>query len=1465
MTASWNRQRQRLPDLKRLFWLLVVGLLSSHTVSSAELNVLFLGDRGPHRPRERFRQVAPVLKHRGIRVDYTDDITAVTLNHLSHYDTLLLYANIDRIEPPLEQALLDYVADGGGFVAIHCASYSFRNSPKMIALIGAQFRSHGTGVFRTQIAVPDHPIMRGFGGFESWDETYVHHRHNDQARTVLSYRVDGETREPWTWVRTHGKGRVFYTAWGHDERTWGHAGFQNLLERGIRWAAGDDPTVAPTYMAERFFPLPEINPLAVDRPPFQYVDVGPKIPHYPPGKQWGVQAEPLTRMQRPLAPGQSMQHAVVPRGFHLELFASESLIEGKPIAMAWDEQGRLWICETIDYPNELHPPGKGRDRIRVLEDTDSDGTADRSFVFADHLSIPTALTFYRGGVIVQDSTETVYLKDTDGDGQADQRTTLFAGWNMRDTHGGVSHFCYGLDNWIWAMQGYNASTPSIGGRATQSFRQGFFRFRPDGSALEFIRSTNNNTWGLGITEEGIVFGSTANRNPSVYMPIPNRYYERVRGWTPSLQLGSIADTHGFRPITSRVRQVDHHGGYTAGAGHAIYTARRYPQAFWNRTAFVNGPTGHLVGTFLLSPNGSGFRSTSPFNLFASEDEWTAPIMAEVGPDGNVWIVDWYNYIVQHNPTPHGFKTGKGRAYESDLRDKRRGRIYRVVYDDAPAVTRAPVNLARATPAQLVSTLRHTNMLWRLHAQRLLVERGSSDVVPALVSLIQSPTLDAIGLDVGAIHALWTLHGLGQLSGDNPQVTRVAIAALRHASAGVRRNAVQVVPRTEEATRALLDAKVLTDVDAQVRLMAFLALSDRPATDGIGVALWSAVQYPPNASDRWIPEAATCAAAMHAAPFLLAATKTREPVASRVLQIVEIVAEHDARGDQPTSIHPVLPRLAHAHPLVAAAVIRGWERGWATGGKTSPAKRIVERCIPELLAHLPPSEQLPLARLARRWGVDAIDGAMRQVADSLLAKMNDTKLDATSRRAAARELLTLDPTAPEATEHVLRLVTPQADPAFSRSLVRLLRLSRSPETGQAMIDHIRHFTPGDRHEAIQVLLTHAEWTKALLAALDDGTIHLSEIALDQKQTLLTHPNDAVRNRARAIFRRGGAVPDPDRAAVIRGLLADVTAAGNWEAGKQVYLKHCSKCHVHGTDGTRIGPDLTGMSVHPKSELLIHIIDPNRNVESNYRVYLVLTTEGRVHSGLLAAESKTTIELFDAEGKRIVLLRDEIEQLVASSKSLMPEGFEKQISREELRDLLEFLTRRERFVPINLSKYATIASDRGMFYRRDAQVERLVFARWGIQTFEGIPFHVTDPRDGQRPNVILLHSPVGAVAARMPRSVRLPCHGPARLIHLLSGVSGWGFPATREHSVSLIVRLHYQDGTTEDHPFENGVHFADYIRRVDVPQSKFAFRLRDQQIRYVSVEPKKKGVIEEIELIKGNDRTAPVIMAVTIETR
>ncbi len=1454
--------------------------VSARPADAAELKLLFLGDNGHHRPADRFRQIEPVLNQRGIELTYTDDMNSLQPDTLNRYDGVIVYANIDEIEPAQAAALLRYVAAGKGFIPLHCATYCFRNSPEVVALMGGQFKRHGTGVFATRLAATAHPIMKGFHGFTSWDESYIHHLHNEENRTVLEYRVegpqdDGQTREPWTWVRTHGEGRVFYTAWGHDERTWGQPGFQNLIERGIRWACGADVLNVPDFADANHFDIPEMTAPRTDVKAFEYVDVGPKIPNYTPGEKWGVQGSPRTEMQQPLPAEESIKHYVTPVDFEMQLFASDPELGGKPIAMNWDERGRLWVCETYDYPNELQGEGQGRDRIRICEDTDGDGRADKFTVFAEQLSIPTAIVIYRGGAIVQNGVETLYLKDTDGDDKADVRQVLISNWTLGDTHGGVSNFQYGMDNWIWAMQGYNNSTPVIDGVQQQSFRMGFFRFRlsntdpPKVTDLEFVRSTNNNTWGLGFSEEGLVFGSTANHNPSVYMPIANRYYEQVRGWSPE-QLGTIADTFLFKPITDRIRQVDQFGGYTAGAGHALYTARTYPSTWWNRTAFVCGPTGHLVGTFELRRDGADFYSTSPCNLVASDDEWSAPIMAEVGPDGNVWVLDWYNYIVQHNPTPHGFETGKGNAYESDLRDKKHGRIYRVAYTGVRGQKEASIapSLQAASPSELVATLKHPTMLWRKQAQRLLVERGQLEVVSELIALVNDKSDDSVGLNVGAMHALWTLDGLGALEDTEGEGFQAAVDALSHPSAGVRRNAVEVLPSANISTAVIDTLGLLQDSDAQVRLAAGLALADMPEAKGAGQTIARLVREPAATDDRWIADSLTTAAAAHATPFLLslanATAQPKDPLGGKALPIATIVAEHIARGKaEASSVEPIVAALAKADPRLIGAVLDGFVKGWPQSHRVKVSTG-AEKSLVALLERAPSSSKGQLLQLASLWGSKELEKHAGAIVKALLDTAKDNSLSVNDRAAAASQLIRFRADDNEIVTSLLALVTPQTAPELSAKLIESLTASTASGVGPALVELAAETTPALRDEALRVMLSRPQTTAALLDGIEAGQISLADLKLDQKQALSSHPDKQLQARATKLMAASGGLPNPDREKVLREKLPLVKLTGNVELGKAVFKKQCAKCHKHSGEGENIGPDLTGMAVHPKTELLTHILDPSRSVEGNFRIYTILTDAGLVYTGMLASETRTSLELIDAEAKRHAIQRSEIDELVASRKSLMPEGFEKQVPDEDIVNLLEFLTVKGRFVALDLRKVATIVSTQGMFVNEGTMAEALIFPDWTPKIFAGVPFQLVDPQGTKVPNAVLLYGPNGKFPPNMPKQVSLPVNTAAKTIHLLSGVGGWASPYGQYGSVSLIVRLRYADGQTEDHEMKNGIQFADYIRRVDVPESEFAYDLRGKQIRYLTIQPKRDAVIEELQLVKGPDATAPVVMAITVET-
>ncbi len=1446
------------------------------------LKILFWGDNGHHKPSARAAQIIPVLAKRGIHIEYADKLSDLTLERLKGFDGLILYANTTEITAASEAALLEYVAQGGGFIPLHCASYCFLNSPAYIDLVGAQFQKHGAEIFATKIISPEHPIMQGFSGFQSFDETYIHTKHNERNRIVLEVReqggqAEGKKQEPWTWVRTHGKGRVFYTAWGHDQRTWGHAGFHALIERGIHWACGRDEPLPQPYVDQEVFPIPQMTELASKLADFEYDDVGPKIPNYPVSERWGTMGKNISKMQKPLPASESMKHFVTPEGFHLELFVSEPEIQGKPIAMNWDERGRLWLCETVDYPNELRPPGEGRDRIRICEDSNGDGRADKFIVFAEHLSVPTAIEFYRDGVIVQAGVETLFLRDINGDDRADQRETLITGWAMNDTHGGVSNFQYGLDNRYWAMQGYNNSRPKFSAGEHPGFRQGPFNFvvrgqtNPEVSHVEFVRSTTNNSWGLGISEEGLIFASTANRAPSFFVPIPNRYYEKVRGWNTSLMAEAIFDTHLFRPVTENVRQVDHHGGYTAGAGHALYTARNYPQAWWNRVAFVCGPTGHLVGSFVLRPDGSSFRDSNLFNLLASDDEWSAPIMAEVGPDGNVWVIDWYNFIVQHNPTPQGFTTGKGNAYETDLRDKSHGRIYRVVYNGPDARQSPAPKLATDNTQTLISALSHPNRLWRRHAQRILVEQQPRDVEENLLQLVRNSEVDAVGLNVGAIHALWTLHGLGAIKVENTRVYNAVVSALAHPAAGVRRNALLVLPPSNSSVEAIVKAGVIADANLQVRLAALLTLADMPENKAAGEILAQSIQVPQHLTDRWLKEATICASAQHAVSFLTHLLGSQESAATNSdtnnvqpqSEILSVVAEHFARGKPAgEEIASILAEIKNVQSINAQAIINGLARGWPRDFQPELTDKL-EAELDRLVERLPIAARGQLVRLAANWGSSKLQKHAAEIMRALMSTVASSTTNDRERITAIGQVIEIAPLEPEIVTQLFASLTPQMSPVVASSLIRALANSRATNVAESILQGWARLTPSLRSDAVAVLLARPESTEKMLEAMSNGLISVTDLTLDQRQTLRNHPERNVRNTANRILSNSGGLPSADRQKIIETFLTATRSTGNVALGKQVFTKNCANCHRHSGEGQEIGPDLTGMAVHPKAELLVHILDPSRSVEGNFRRYTLLTADGKVIAGMLAAESLTAVELVDAEGKRHSISRADIEQLSATGKSVMPEGFEAQIPLPAMADLLEFLTAKGQFVPLPLASVATAVSTTGLFHNGGNGPDRMVFEDWQPRSFAGVPFQLVDPLGKSRRNIVMLYGPNGTQPPKMPRSVTLPCNMVVKNLHLLSGVSGWGFPASPTGSTSMIVRFHYANGQTEDHALKNGIHFADYIRRIDVPDSQFAFQLRNQQLRYLAVQPKQREVVREIELVKGNDSSAPMVMSMTVE--
>ena len=422
---------------------------------------------------------------------------------------------------------------------------------------------------------------------------------------------------------------------------------------------------------------------------------------------------------------------------------------------------------------------------------------------------------------------------------------------LGDTHFGPSHLTYGFDGWIYGSVGADSFNGTVGGEKINFNANAMYRFKPDGSKLELLGKVSNNIWGFAFNENGDIFGSTANNQSSIYLAIPKRYYDA----TPGLEMGIIPgiDANKKAPyMRDYIRQVDVHGGFTAASSHMFYTARAFPEWYWNRVAFINEPTAHIVYRGIAEQHGANFAIKNGWNLLASDDEWFAPVFSTVGPEGAVYISDFCSFVMQHGPKPtrenggYDATMGKGGAYVTELRSRDRARIWRL-----SAKGTQPSRMFKLTKddsAGLLEALRSDNLIWRQHAQRLLVERGQTDVVPQLKALVADTSVDRVGINGGALHALWTLELLH--AADAATIN----SAFQHPASGVRRAAADCVPRDSNGQSMLLASNLLRDKDALVRLHALLALSEMPESKEAGAALVLFTGDNVNLSDHWLSDA-----------------------------------------------------------------------------------------------------------------------------------------------------------------------------------------------------------------------------------------------------------------------------------------------------------------------------------------------------------------------------------------------------------------------------------------------------------------------------------------------------------------------------------------------------------------------------------------------------------------------------------
>ncbi len=944
----------------------------------------------------------------------------------------------------------------------------------------------------------------------------------------------------------------------------------------------------------------------------------------------------------PLSPAESLAKIHVRNGFTAELAAAEPLLES-PVAIDWDERGRLWVVEMVDYPLGLDGKGKPGGRVRVLEDTDGDGRYDKTTLFADGLKFPTGILTWRDGVIITAAPEILFLKDTDGDGKADVHEVLFSGFLEGNQQLRVNGLRWGLDNWVYCASGahhggYGTATKIKSHRNGQEYAIGSrdFRFRPDTGELEaqsgpsqFGRNPDN--WGNWFGEMNswplwhyVLQDHYIRRNPHVAAPDPVQQVVTPRN--PQVFPASKAE--------KRFHSFNEAGHFTSACAATIYRDELlFGSDEKTRHAFTCEPFHNLVQHNLISDDGVSFKSRraeeEKLDFFASEDRWCRPVMTRTGPDGALWVVDMYRYMIEH---PEWLPPeGKADLLPHYRLGEERGRIYRVYSHGQPPRNITP--LGTLTLPQLVNALDSPNGWQRDKAQMMLLWKKESAAVPLLEKLARKSKNP-----LARLHALCTLDGLGALSSD------LVERALGDPHSGVRINALRLAePR---ATSGVLSAatKLTDDHDLKVRLQLACTLGEwKNHAAGKALGRLAVANY----EDEFITAAVMSSALSHSLALVDAAVATGGPaLASLSEPLINMALATGQRDCLARLLKPTLTQTQNQFTVSQMEVFSQFIDTLARRKTDWRALRDDEKN--DFL-----TRQLKFA--------PELFAAARQLA------FDDGK--AATQRVAAASLLVRDETfRKEALPILAALLSPKTPGDAQRAAIKALGASGDATVPELIAKAWSALGPETRLAAIDELLTREKWAFELATRIEGGQINSAALDAARRGRLLNHSSARVKAVAQTILNTK--VPST-RAKVVEEFRPALALEGDSSRGSVLFAKLCVTCHKLGSIGNDIGPNLQSVVNHPSEKLLISILDPNASIEPGFTAYSAQLSGGEELYGIIAAETGNSLVMKLPDGKTRTLLRAEITALNSSSLSLMPEGLDAGLSKQEIADLIRFL--------------------------------------------------------------------------------------------------------------------------------------------------------------------------------------------------
>ncbi len=939
----------------------------------------------------------------------------------------------------------------------------------------------------------------------------------------------------------------------------------------------------------------------------------------------------------PLSPQEAVSKMTAPEGFTVELVAAEPDLVN-PVAMTFDEQGRIWVTESLEYPRLS--AGPGQDRIKVLEDTDGDGAVDKVTIFADGLNIPSGIAVGYGGVWVANAPDLLFLQDTDGDLKADKQEVVLTGFGRTDTHELPNSLTWGPDGFLYGLNGvFNHSHVHYRGKEYK-FTCAMFRIDPRTRDFELFAEGTSNPWGIAFDPEGNSFISACVID-HLWHITESGYYHRQGGPYP--------------PYTWKIESiVDHKHQMAAYCGLEYFDSDAYPPEYRDRL-YMGNIHGGCINVDVLERRGSTYFAKPKADFVTANDVWHMPVDQKTGPDGCLYILDWYDRY-------HCYQDAQARPADVD---RLKGRLYRVRYQNTPRAK--PFNLAEESDDQLIERLFSGNRFYRDQAQRILAQRASPSAAIRLETLV----LDDATPFKTRMHALWALIGARQLRDEvSLKLLESDLPSLRNWA--IRYQGIQASASSEIATRI---AQLASDENADVRLqMAILApqvdyldtvptllevLRHSPQDELIPQIVWQNL-HPE--LERQTPE---YLALMSQAPYAdnAAALALLPRAAERILDTPGLSVDHVA----------TLVKLLAAQPgqqqQLATCLERIAEQAQSrqlAGERLAQLKVDLADSLTTILQQGPEHPgYYNAANLALAWN--------DPVAMKIVPQVFEDAKHETNVRVAALDAL-VSARHPRAVALVKRYLEASDQDGYELGrVIQTLGKSASDEIPQLLLARIQRLSPQNRPKAIEVLLQRPEWTLALLERIEAGQMDRDLLSVNQLQRLASNSSDEVARKVAEIYGTIRQGRDPARTFTVAQMRRLVTSTpGDPHRGIEVYNKLCGQCHkLHG-QGQEVGPDITSNGRGNLDQLLSNVFDPSLVIGKDYQAVTVLTVEGRVLSGLLVEDSPARVVLKLQGAKVETIARDDIEQMKTSETSMMPEGIEKQLEPQEIADLFAYLT-------------------------------------------------------------------------------------------------------------------------------------------------------------------------------------------------